>query len=257
MRGVPSCARPLVAALAAFMLVATGCGGPAPLPRPSGDVIIYAASSLTEVFTEIGGHLESAHPGLRVSFSFGASNVLALQVNAGARADVFAAASPETMRLVTDAGNASGEPTVFARNQLVIAVAKGNPTRVASLDDLARVTVALCREQVPCGDAARRLLAAAGVSVTPASQAEDVKAALRFVIDGAADAALVYRSDARIAESQVDTVEIIESVQEVNDCQIAVLKQAQNPQAAQAFVEYVASERGMSVMGRVGFQDPT
>src|SRR5439155_2799228 len=160
--------------------------------------------------------------------------------------DVFASAAPATMKTVTDAGDADGSPATFARNQLVIAVPKGNPEGVHGLADLtgAGVKVALCAEQVPCGAAAKKALAAANVALKPVTLEQDVKAALSKVKLGEVDAALVYRTDARAAASTVDGVEFPESAGAVNDYPIAVLKKAPNPAGARAFVGYVRSDKG-------------
>lgn len=241
-----------VALVAALALLAGCDSGPA--DRPDETVTVFAAASLTETFTAIGRDFERAHPGTTVRFSFGGSSTLAQQLNQGAPADVFAAASPATMRQATDADT----PTVFARNQLVIAVPKGNPKRMTGLTDLARagVKVALCAEQVPCGAAARTALTAAAVALTPVTLEQDVKAALTKVKLGEVDAALVYRTDARAATSDVDAVEFPESAKAINDYPIAVLRTAPNPGGARSFVEYVRSTEGRATLTAAGFQDP-
>jgi molybdate transport system substrate-binding protein len=242
---------------AAAVLLAGGCGA----SDPAGDgatVTVLAAASLTEPFTAIGAAFEAATPGTTVTFSFGGSSGLARQIVSGAPADVFAAASPATMATVTGAGRAAGTPAVFARNQLVIAVPKGNPKRLTTLAALAGpdVTVALCAAQVPCGAAAGRALGAAGVAVTPVTQEQDVRAALAKVRLGEVDAALVYRTDARAAASDVDGVEFPESAAAVNDYPIAALAGAPNAGGAAAFVAYVRSEPARRVLADAGFQRP-
>ncbi|GIJ47937.1 molybdate-binding protein [Virgisporangium aliadipatigenens] len=226
--------------------------------RVKGTVTVFAAASLTESFTRIGRDFEAANPGVRVTFSFAGSSALATQINQGAPADVFASAAPATMRTVTDAGNADGAPTTFVRNQLVIAVPKGNPKGVKGLADLTRpgVKVALCAEQVPCGAAAEKALDAAAVSLTPVTLEQDVKAALSKVRLGEVDAALVYRTDARAASSDVDGVEFPESVGAVNGYPIVVCRAAPNRAGARAFVAYVLSDSGRAVLDRAGFLGP-
>src|SRR6185295_3893968 len=170
--------------------------------------------------------------------------------NQGAPADVFASAAPANMKTVTDAGNGDGAATTFTRNQLVIAVPKGNPKGIKGLSDLtaAGVKVALCAEQVPCGAAAKKALTAANVKLTPVTLEQDVKAALSKVKLGEVDAALVYRTDAKAAASDVDGVEFPESAGAVNDYPIIVLKNAPNKAGAQAFVAYVLSDKGKAVL---------
>ncbi|MEH0824104.1 MULTISPECIES: molybdate ABC transporter substrate-binding protein [unclassified Micromonospora] len=224
----------------------------------AGPVTVFAAASLTGSFTTLGRQFEDAHPGVRVTFNFAGSSGLATQITQGAPADVFASASPKNMATVTDAGAAAGSPTVFARNQLVIAVPKGNPGGVAGLADLTRpgAKVALCAEQVPCGAAATRALAEAGVRLTPVTLEQDVKGALSKVTLGEVDAALVYRTDVRSAAANVDGVEFPESARAVNDYPLVVLKDAPNPAAARAFVDHVRSDQGRAVLTDAGFQPP-
>ncbi|MFC0506930.1 molybdate ABC transporter substrate-binding protein [Micromonospora costi] len=260
------------AALAVVVALAVtglaGCGGDDPAgPQPggsggattvSGNLTVLAAASLTESFTRIGRDFEAAHPGTTVTFSFAGSSALATQINQGAPADVFASAAPATMRTVTDAGNGAGSPTTFVRNQLVIAVPKGNPHGVTGLTDLTKpdAKVALCAEQVPCGAAATKALDAAGVTLTPVTLEQDVKAALAKVKLGEVDAALVYRTDVRAAAADVDGVEFPESSGAVNDYPIVVLKNAPNKPAARAFVDHVLSDTGRAVLTEAGFQVP-
>ncbi|MEV4464692.1 molybdate ABC transporter substrate-binding protein [Micromonospora echinofusca] len=254
-----------VAAVAAALVLAgvAGCGGNASGggsaggPRAGGTVTVFAAASLTESFTRLGRAFE-ASGGATVAFNFAGSAALAAQVNQGAPADVFASAAPRNMTTVTGAGNADGEPAVFARNRLVVAVPKGNPRGVAGLADLARpgVKVALCAEQVPCGAAARTALDAASVAVTPVTLEQDVRGALAKLRLGEVDAALVYRTDALAAAAEVTAVEFPESARAVNDYPIVVLRDAPNPDGARAFVAYVRSERGRAVLAEAGFQAP-
>ncbi len=250
-------------AVLAAVLVLAGCGSPAPTPSSSGPAVtgtvtVLAASSLTETFTKIGKDFEAAYPGTKVTLSFGGSSTLAQQIDQGAPADVFASASPTNMKQVSDAGLVAGTPTTFVRNQLVIAVPKGNPKGIASLADLAKpgVKVAECAPAVPCGAAAQKAIAAAGVTVTPVTLEQDVKAALAKLTQGEVDAALVYRTDAKAAGGTVDGVEFPESAKAVNDYPIAALKGAANPSGAKAFVAFVRSDKEMVVLTGAGFQKP-
>jgi molybdate transport system substrate-binding protein len=246
----------LAAAALAASLLPAGCGNQP--PAGLGNVTVFAAASLTESFHRIGKDFEAAHPGSKVTFNYAGSSALANQINEGAPADIFASAAPANMKTVTDAGNADGTPVVFARNQLVIAVPKGNPKGVKGLADLTRpgLKVALCAEQVPCGAAARKALEAAKVSLTPVTLEQDVKQALSKVRLGEVDAALVYRTDARSATAEVEGVEFPESAGAVNDYPIVLLKNAPNKAAAQAFLAYVQSGEGGAVLTAAGFQKP-
>jgi molybdate transport system substrate-binding protein len=222
------------------------------------DVTVLAAASLTEAFTALGRDFEAAHPDQHVVFSFAGSSTLAQQIISGAPADVFAAASRSTMDQVTKAALADAEPAVIARNQLVIAVRKGNPKGIGKLADLTRpgVTVALCAAQVPCGAAARTVLDKAKLSLTPVTLEPDVRAALAKVRLGEVDAALVYRTDIPSAAGDVDGVEFTESATAITDYPIVVVKGAPNAAGARDFVDFVRSAAGKTVLTTYGFQSP-
>jgi molybdate transport system substrate-binding protein len=251
----------------AAALVLTGCGGTsddgaAAAPAPSaaeldGTLTVFAAASLTDVFTDLGERFEADHPGLDVQFNFAGSSALATQLTQGAPADVFASANEAQMAVVTDAGLAD-DPQVFAANVLQIAVPAGNPAGVTGLADLARqdLTIALCAPQVPCGAAAEDVLAAAGVPAAPDTLEEDVRAALTKVELGEVDAALVYTTDVTAAGDAVEGIDVPEAEQAVNDYPIAVLADAPDPAAAAAFVELVRSEEGQQALADAGFRTP-
>ncbi|MER7476321.1 molybdate ABC transporter substrate-binding protein [Streptomyces sp. NPDC126510] len=224
----------------------------------SGEVTVFAAASLKESFTTLGKQFEKEHPGTKVTFSFGGSDSLAASITGGAPADVFAAASPKTMKIVTGAGDASGAPATFVRNKLEIATLPGNPHKVAGLQDLTGpdLKVVLCDKEVPCGAAAQKALDASRLKLTPVSYEQDVKAALTKVELKEADAALVYRTDVRAAGDKVEGVEFPESADAVNDYPIALLKDAPNAEAAKAFIALVRSAEGQKVLSGAGFLKP-
>lgn len=255
--------RPVMAltALALLAGLAGGCGGSdsgSGTGAGSGTLTVFAAASLTESFTALGRAFEASHPGVEVRFGFGGSSTLAQQIVQGAPADVFASASPATMRTVADAGLLAGTPRTFARNRLVIAVPKDNRAGIRALRDLAGRDrkVVLCAERVPCGAAAEKALGIAGVRVTPVSQEQDVKAVLTKVRLGEADAGLVYRTDVRASASEVTGIEFPESAQAVNDYPIGTLAKAPQPRLAEEFVGLVRSAQGRSVLAGAGFEAP-
>jgi molybdate transport system substrate-binding protein len=224
----------------------------------SGTVTVFAAASLQESFTVLGKRFEQTHPGTKVTFSFGGSDSLAASITGGAPADVFASASPKTMKVVTDAGDASGTPVTFVRNQLEIATLPGNPDKVGSLKDLTNkdLKVVLCAKEVPCGAAAQKALDASGLKLTPVSYEQDVKAALTKVELKEADAAVVYRTDVRAAGDKVEGVEFPESADAVNDYPITLLKGTRHTDTAKAFIALVRSAEGRKVLTGAGFLKP-
>ncbi|MEU1410928.1 MULTISPECIES: molybdate ABC transporter substrate-binding protein [unclassified Streptomyces] len=224
----------------------------------SGTVTVFAAASLKESFTTLGQEFEKQHPGTKVAFNFGGSDTLAASITSGAPADVFAAASPKTMAIVTDKQDAAGTPATFVRNQLEIATLPGNPDKVASLKDLTKsgLKVVLCDKTVPCGAAAQKALEASNLKLTPVSYEQDVKSALTKVELKEADAAVVYKTDVKAAGDKVEGVEFPESAQAVNDYPIVLLKDAPNAEAATAFIALVRSAEGGKVLTEAGFLQP-
>jgi molybdate transport system substrate-binding protein len=227
-------------------------------PKLSGTIEVFAAASLQESFTTLGKDFETAYPGTKVEFNFAGSDTLAASITGGAPADVFAAASSKTMKTVTDAGDGSGTPATFARNQLEIATLPGNPDHIASLADLTKsgLKVALCAKTVPCGAAAQTALTASHLTLTPVSYEQDVKSALTKVELKEVDAAVVYQTDVHAAGSKVAGVNFPEAAQAINSYPIVALKDAPNAAGAQAFIALVKSAEGQKVLSEAGFLKP-
>jgi molybdate transport system substrate-binding protein len=192
-----------------------------------------------------------------VTFSFGASSDLAQQAVNGAPADVFAAASPKTMKTVTDAKDA-GTPSTFATNVLEVATPPGNPAAVKSVADLAKssVKVAVCQAQVPCGATAQAMFALNKLTVKPVTEEPDVKSVLAKVELDAVDAGVVYVTDVKAAGAKVVGVEIPANQNVSTSYPIATLNASKNPSLAAAFMAYVLSSDGQSVLSAAGFGTP-
>ncbi len=259
---LPRPARVLLAGvLGTSLTLAAGCGSTddkGSSGKGGKTLFVFAAASLTGTFTSLSKTFESAHPGVKVKFDFGGSSALAQQITQGAPADVFAAASPATMKTVTDAKDAAGTPTTFVRNRLEIAVPPSNPGKVKAFKDLAdpKLKVVECAPEVPCGAAALKAIAAAGLKVKPVSQEQDVKAALTKVRLNEADAALVYRTDVKAAAGKVTGIDFPEAAQAINDYPIVTLAKAPQPDLAKQFVQLVLSAQGKSVLTQAGFESP-
>ena len=226
-------------------------------PADAPSITVFAASSLTDSFTELCELFEKENSSYNVVVSFGASSTLATQLINGAPADVFASASQQNMTVALDAGVVD-DPAAFARNTLTIAVPGDNPADVDSLDDLASPStkVAVCQPAAPCGVLATKVFANAGLHVTPVTQEADARAVLTKVVLGEVDAGLVYATDAIAAGDRVASVEIPAALNASTDYQIAVVTDSGDRAIAQAFVDLVLSERGASVLADAGFARP-
>jgi len=242
-------------AVAALTLAACGSNqapaGGSSTSTLSGTVNVFAAASLTGTFTQLGKDFEAAHPGVKVVFNFAGSSALAQQINQGAPADVFASAAPKNMDQVTDKGTA----TTFVKNKLEIAVPKGNPGKITGLKDFAdkNKKIAICAVQVPCGAAAKKVFDATKIVAQPDSLEQDVKAALAKVSLGEVDAALVYKTDVLAAKDKVEGIEFPEADKAINEYPIATLTKAENPDGGKAFVDFVLSAQGRTVLTAAGF----
>lgn len=238
------------------------------IAQQSTTLTVFAAASLTEPFSRLGKSLEAKHPGTTVRFNFAGSQQLVLQIQQGAKADVFASADERWMRTARDSGLVEGEPVIFARNALVVIVPRANPARIRRLQDLARsgAKVVIAAEAVPVGQYTRQMLdrlsAQPGfgtkyrqqVLANVASYEENVKGVVAKVQLGEADAGVVYRSDATgSVASQLSTLEIPEAANVLASYPIAVVRGAPSPEAARAFLALVESAEGQEVLRSAGF----
>ena len=170
--------------------------------------MVFAAASLKQTFTDIGEQFKAENPGASVEFSFAGSSDLVTQLTQGAQADVFASADTKNMDKATQAGLLAGNPVNFASNTLTIAVAPGNPKKIASFKDLTQqgLNVVVCAPQVPCGSATQKVEQATGVTLNPVSEESSVSDVLNKVTTGQADAGIVYVTDAFGVGDKVDAV---------------------------------------------------
>jgi molybdate transport system substrate-binding protein len=229
---------------------------------------VFAAASLRDPFQELGKTLEDRQPGLHVEFNFGGSQQLALQIQEGAPADVFAAADDHWMTYVRDSGFVTGEARVFVRNRLIVVVPRSNPARIGRLQDLARpgVKLVLAAAAVPAGLYARQMLnnlsRADGFDAdfgrrtltNVVSQEQNVKAVVAKVQIGEADAGVVYVSDVSPTVARyVRTFTIPEAANVLAQYPIALVKNGPNTAAARAFLELVTSAEGQAVLTKYQF----
>ncbi|HVQ52849.1 MAG TPA: molybdate ABC transporter substrate-binding protein [Mycobacterium sp.] len=260
--------RLLAVFFALLLALISGCGSsdkapasssaPAMTAEAGGHVIVFAAASLKKTFTDIGEQFKTDNPGASVEFSFAGSSDLVTQLTQGAPADVFASADTKNMDKAAQAGLLAGDPVNFASNTLTIAVAPGNPKKIASFKDLTQqgLNVVVCAPQVPCGSATQKVEQATGVTLNPVSEESSVTDVLNKVTTGQADAGIVYVTDAIGAGDKVAAVAFPEAAGAVNTYPIAVLKGSKNPELARKFVDLVNSESGQKVLNAAGFAKP-
>jgi molybdate transport system substrate-binding protein len=212
---------------------------------------VFAAASLTEAFQAFDS---------TETYSFAGSNTLAAQIKQGARADVFASASPQYTQDLFHAGLVE-RPVTFATNRLVLIVPKSNPAGLASVYDLARKNVKLvvAAPAVPVGSYTRTVLRKLGLSSVLSkvvSQESDVKGVVGKVALGQADAGFVYVTDVKPVAGDVASIRIPAWAQPRVRYEIAVVSSSSQKAAARAWVARVRGKAGEAALARAGFGKP-
>jgi molybdate transport system substrate-binding protein len=245
-------------ALAALLALA-GCGDEATV---SGDgekpqIVVSAASSLKEALTACAPQFPEA----TVRLQFAGSDELAAQIRQGVPVDVFAAANTKLPEKLANEGKL-GDPVTFASNQLVLAVpADGD---IDSLDALERpgVTLVIGAEGVPVGDYTRAVLAKLGRKRSDAilanvrSNEPDVKGIVGKLTQGAADAGFVYASDVKAAGDALRAIELGPELEPTAVYGAGVVEAAEQPDAAEAFVDDLLAGGCHEALLQAGFGEP-
>jgi molybdate transport system substrate-binding protein len=248
--------RKLLASALAFVIANT-------LQVRAVDISVFAAASLQEALTEIGSAYEGANGG-HVVFNFGASSLLARQIEQGAPADLFFSADEEKIeRLEKKALLLADSRRTLLSNTLVVVVPAGAANTPKSIRDLAQPAVgklALAQpETVPAGLYAREHLQRVGLwdavkaKVIPA---ENVRAALAAVASGNVDAGIVYKTDALTSRNVKVAVEIPAAEGPKISYELAILKRSRQVDEARRFAEYLASASARRSFEKFGFIVP-
>lgn len=233
----------------------------------AGNLTIYAATSLTDVFDALAHAYERNHPEVEIRLNFANSATLAAQIAAGAPADVFASANELQMAKVIESGRVdAAEVDIFAHNRLIVIVPADNPAAIQSVDDLA-------------GDGVLLVLAAAGTPIRAytdamlashkaefgadfservgrnlVSEERNVRQVVARVALGEADAGVVYQSDALgDVSSRLGAIPIDERHNQLASYPIAPLNDAAAPRLAQAFIQYLRSADALQILADYGF----
>ena len=237
-----------IRAIAAFLLLG------AAFPCRGEEILVFAAASLTEALQEIG-KTYVGRTGTNVTFSFAGSSDLERQIEAGAPADIFFSADTAKMDALEKAGLVLHQDRQeFLSNWLSVVVPADSKRRVHGPRDLLQFSkIALADPAaVPAGIYAKKWLESVGVWSEVASRVVptlDVRAALAAVESGGVEAAVVYRTDARISKkvrSVFDTPTRPEVV-------YSLAPLARAPRAARDFVSFLQGKDARAVFDRAGF----
>ena len=263
-----------------FMLLLTsGCSALVTEPTVSAqpetagetsELVVFAAASLTESFSDIASLFEEQHAGVKVQINFASSSQLAQQLANGAAANVYASANEKQMQVAVDSGRISADQVAeFVNNKLTLAFPKDNPANISSPEDLAKpgIKLVICAKEVPVGNYALQYLALASTSkfygtdyqdkvlANVVSYETDVKAAVAKVALGEADAGIVYASD--LMGTQAEQIGQLAIPTELNPRAVYVIapvNDSHNSQLANDFVQFVLSDAAQNVFANYGFQ---
>src|SRR5262249_35112949 len=249
----------------------TAAQKPAAAAPVSGEIVVFAASSLTDVFQDVATAFQQANPDAKLTFNFGASSQLATQLGQGASADVFASADTTQMDNAKKSGAVTGQDKVFAGNRLVLITPKDNPAKITGVKDLANdgVKFVTAQPSVPIGAYTAQMLDKASadpnfgtdfkerVQANTVSQEDNVRQVVSKVQLGEADAAIVYSTDATPqVRDQLNIIEVPDPLQTLATYPIAVAKGA-NSAGGEAFTNYVLGAEGQATLAKGGFLPPT
>jgi molybdate transport system substrate-binding protein len=241
----------MISRMLSLLLLATG------LWRASAaELMVFAAASLTDALKEAGAEF-GKKSGLRVRFNFGASSILARQIQEGARADVFFSADEQKMdqlekrRLIKP-----GTRTSLLSNSLVVVVEKDSALRFEALEDLKKAKrIAIAEPStVPAGIYARQTLDQAGLWEMLRARmvpTENVRGALAAVETGNVDAAIIYKTDAAISR-KVRVVLQVDSKTRIS-YPVAVLAETRLADGPEWFVEFLKGAEARAIFEGFGF----
>lgn len=243
-------------------------GTPVAAPRVTGNLTIFAASSLTDAFNEMKAQIEAANPGTTITFNFGASSALRTQLEQGAKADLYASADTVQMENAKKANLIQGNGSLFVRNSPVIVVPADNPRGITGPADLAKpgVKLVLAAPEVPIGNYSRQIIKK--LATDPAMGADyeartfanlvsneaNVRAVLAKIQLGEGDAGIVYTSDITpTVRDQVKIVSIPTALNLLAEYPVGVVQGATNASGAQQFIAYLLSDEGQAILRKWGF----
>ncbi|MEM1416271.1 MAG: molybdate ABC transporter substrate-binding protein [Myxococcota bacterium] len=247
--------------LLALAMLLCACAGPADAPGTSLEV--YAAASLKDALPDLARAFERAHPDVALRLSFAGSQVLRLQLEQGARADVFASADAEHVRALREAGLV-GDAASFARTRLALVVPRDAPGAIGELEALPRARrIVIGTDAVPIGRYTRELLRRAAQSygegwrrevlARVVSEEANVRLVRAKVALGEADAAIVYASD---VSADVREVPLPHALQPEAEYVAATLRRSAAPEAAGAFLAFLRSPEAAAALAPHGFSAP-
>ncbi|MGE0393149.1 MAG: molybdate ABC transporter substrate-binding protein [Vicinamibacterales bacterium] len=256
--GRPGVGLCLALLLALCLAARGGLSTPAAAAAGPPEVVVSAASSLVDVLAAIGQAYER-ETGERVAVNAGASNTLARQILAGAPVDVFISADEAQMDVAARALE-PGTRAAVVRNQLAVAVPAASAARLRALGDLTQPSfrrVAIGDPAaVPAGVYARdvlRRLALWDALEPRLIPMPSVRFALAAVESGAADAAIVYRTDVIASRRARAAFVLPVAAGPAILYPAAVVRSGRNKAGGRRFLAFLRSTTAVSLFEKAGF----
>ncbi len=242
-------------------LILLGCAEKTEQTVEKSTIHVYCGAGMQKPMDEIARKFEGKY-GVKVICDYAGSGYLLAKITATKNGDIFMPGDYLYIKKLEEKGGVL-EYTNFTKHIPVIAVPKGNPKNITSLEDLGRegVKVALGDDNIAIGVAAKKIFAKAEKFVPGITEKIEknivvrgatVKQVLLYVMEGQVDAGIVWRADALENNDRVDIVPINESYNVIKTVPIAILKYTKNEDLARKFYDFVLTE-GKEVFEKHGF----
>ena len=238
-------------------------GGDSPDTSLDGqEVNLAAAASLKNAFDDdLIPMFEEKYPGVKVVPTYASSGDLQTQIENGLETDVFMSAANKQMNKLINESLIDNDTNVqLLENKVVLIVPKDSTLNITSFDDLKDVngTIAIGDpESVPAGQYAQEALNNTGIwdSIeSKLSLGTDVTAVLNQVAQGSADCGIVYSTDAKSNDQVKVVCEAPDSALKTPVIYpVAVLKNSTNPDAANAFLDFLQTKEAKDIFVEYGF----
>lgn len=249
------------------------------LPLPANadtNLTVFAAASMTESMNMIAEAYKKTVPDVKIIFNFDSSGTLKTQIEQGAECDIFISAGQKQMDQI-DIKAASkvntkkldlvmdGTRFNIVSNKVVMVVPKGhNPKGINDFKDVVTEKVfiiALGNSDVPVGQYSEEIYRNLGLwdklkSMNKISYASNVKEVLSQVAAGAVDCGVVYSTDAATSKGVDVVAEAPKGSHRPITYPAAILKNAKNPEAANAFIAFLKGPESLKIFNKIGFAVP-
>lgn len=198
--------------------------------------------------------------GVQVQANYQGSGTLLSLIKTGQTGDLYLAADKSYVDLARKAGLLM-EAIPLARQKPVIAVQKGNPKGISSIESLLAddVTLAIGNpEAASIGKLTKKILEETGQWEAVKAKAKTqptVNEIANSVVLGAVDAAVVWDANVRQRSEKLEMVEVPAFDKHVEQIYIGVLKSCEDPAAALKFCRYLqAPKKGGDLFEREGYE---